>query len=1216
MVQLSDHIPFLEVRMHSASKGIRVLVFAGLLLVAALPLFAQTTTGRILGEVHDPTGAALVGATVTVTEPQRAISRSVTTDSTGAYAFPALPPGNYVIKVESKGFKTVSRPNVVLEVAKDADIDFTLQAGSINETVTVLEDVPLVDTTSAMLGGTLSNKEINDLPLNGRNYENLLQLRPGVIRYPGGGFSTTSANGLRAEDNAYLVDGLFNSEPFSGQSIINGAGIAGDSATILPVDSIQEFNLQQNPPAEYGWKPGAIVNVALKSGTNHLHGTAYAFGRDTPLDARNYFNPVGQTKNPRNLEQFGGTVGGPIVHDKVFFFGGYEGQRYTVGNTGALLTPSTVSMPTVPAGKDGNCAYTGVGDCANSIPDAIANVHAAFVQNVIPNDVSAASLKIAGCNFTPPSAVQCDGTGFPLNPSTDPANLLINFGLPNSVSSDNAVAKVDFHLNEHNTFGSMYFFGNNSGTVSDASQLQTKWLTQIHTRAQVFGQNWIYVPSARWVNEARFGYNRLYQPTFTNDHGTNIASLYGLNTGVTNPLYGGLPRINVFPFYIFPQELGGFNWPKVQGPDTRFQLIDHLSYTAGRHSVKFGGELHRDAFSGGAYGGARGRIKFIGGAAYPSGNSSGIEDFFAGAPTNGTLLIGDPTRHIHNWGFAGFVQDDYRITASLTLNFGLRYELNTVIKEDHNLLGNFDPAKGLIQVGVNGVNGPYKPDRKNFAPRLGFAWDIGGKGRTVFRGGGGISYETLNWESFLALNNSLGLATVPTGAQIDSSGKTSGGNIATGVVFFPGSTLNWFGTVFPGGNTIDCDPVTGGPCTVMGVDRNLKTPYVGTWTLSVQHSFTPNLVLEVAYVGNHGSRLAGIHDINQPTTGAGWTTAAIQACVTGPPPFSNCVGGTDPVAEQNARPFNSTFPYLAQIYQMGNIYRSNYNALQTTLTSRNFHGLTMVAGYTYAHALDQVGANWDFGAGSGIPTDSSNTNREYASSDFDMRHRFTLSLTYLLPGKDGFGQLFKGWQLNSILSLYGAQPFGVMDASTDVSGTGELISDRWDFFGNTKDFKSTPVGIPFFPGSGDPANPSNAACGAAASRLDNGAAVPRASYALAAFGCYAVGNSVLIPPPLGSFGTMGRNIFRDTGFKNVDLSVAKNFNWADRFGAQFRVEFFNIFNHPNFANPFGGQNGWAHNDPSTGSFGCSCATPDVAASNPVIGSGGSRAVQLGLKLTF
>ncbi len=1174
-------------------RPLRVLAVIVCLLVGCLPALAQSTAGRILGTVRDQSGAAIVGAKVVLTDVARGTTRALTTDEAGTYVAPDLTASTYSVHVEATGFKTVERAGITLEVGKDAVIDVSLPPGEATEKVVVMEDVPLLDITSSTLGGTLSNKEINDLPLNGRNYENLLQLRPGVMRYPGGGFSTTSTNGLRAEDNAYLVDGLFNSEPFSGQSIINGAGIAGDSATILPVDAIQEFNVEENPRAEYGWKPGAIVNVGLKSGTNSVHGTAYAFGRDTPFDARNYFNPSAQTKNPRNLEQFGGTLGGAIIKDKFFYFGAYEGQRYTVGNTGILQTWSTIPLttPSVSAGGP-NCTFTGTGDCANSIPDAIADVHAAFLAGAIPNDVSAASLKIAGCTFAASSgAVSCDGSGFPLNNTT---SQFINFGLPNTVSSDNGVGKVDYHVNDRNVLSSMYFFGNNSGTVSDASQLQTKWLTQIHTRAQVFGENWTFTPNARWANEARFGYNRLYQPTFTNDHNTNPATVYGLNTGVTNPLYGGLPRISVFPFYIFPQELGGFNWPKVQGPDVRYQFVDHVSYTVGRHAIKFGAEIHHDGFNGAGYGGARGRIKFGTGA--PNDFfAQGIEDFFAGIPSNGTLLVGDPTRHIHNWGYAEFLQDDFRVTPRLTLNFGLRYELNTVIKEEHNLLGNFDPSKGLIQVGRAGVSGPYNPDRKNFAPRAGFAWDVTGNGRTVLRGGGGISYETLNWESFLALNNSLGLATIPTGAQIQGS-TTSGGNIATGLVFFPGGTLDWNGTVFPS-QTVNCDPAVGGPCTIMGVDRNLKTPYVSTWTLNVQHSFTPNLVLEVAYVGNHGSRLVGIRDINQVDP----NSPAEIAC-------GHC--------EQNGRPLNSQFPYLAQVYQMGNIYRSNYNGLQSTVTSRNFHGLTMVAGYTYSHALDQVGANWDFGAGSGLPTDSTHPNREYASSDFDMRHRFTLSLNYLLPGRAGFAQMLKGWQVNSIVSLYGAQPFGVMDAGTDSSLTGEA-NDRWNFYGNPKDFTSTPVGIPFFAGTTDPTNPtSNATCNAQALALDGGVASGPTSTALSNFGCYANGKSFMIPPTPGTFGTMGRNIFRDTGFKNVDLSIAKNFKWGERFGAQFRAEFFNVLNHPNFANPFGGQNGWAHNDPSTGSFGCACATPDVAASNPVIGSGGSRAVQLGLKLLF
>src|SRR5580658_5084978 len=286
----------------------RLLLATLTLLVFSLPALAQSTAVRILGTVTDRSGAAVSGATVVISDVQRGTSRRLTTDDSGGYVAPELLPGEYKIRVEGKGFKTSERPNVVVEVASDVRADFALQPGQVSETVVVSDEVPLVNTTSSTLGGTLSNQEINDLPLNGRNYENLLQLRPGVMRYPGGGFSTTSANGLRAEDNAYFVEGLFNSEPYSGQAIINGSGIAGDSATILPIDAIQEFNLQQNPPAEYGWKPGAVVNVGLKSGTNKVHGTAFGFGRDGDhLDARNYFNDDPNPKLTRTLEQFGGS---------------------------------------------------------------------------------------------------------------------------------------------------------------------------------------------------------------------------------------------------------------------------------------------------------------------------------------------------------------------------------------------------------------------------------------------------------------------------------------------------------------------------------------------------------------------------------------------------------------------------------------------------------------------------------------------------------------------------------------------------------------------------------------------------------------------------------------------------------------------------------------------------------------------------------------------
>ena len=853
--------------MHPTSNRIGILGLVSLALALSLPLTAQTTTGRILGSVTDSTGAAVAGASVLVTDTQRGATRTAATNTSGEFAVPELQPGIYKVRAEAKGFKTVERPNIVVEVAVDLRVDITLPTGQVSETVVVTDEVPLVDSLSSTLGGTLSNAEINDLPLNGRNYENLLQLRPGVVRYPGGGFSTTSTNGLRAEDNAYFIEGLFNSEPYSGQAIINGAGIAGDSATILPIDSIQEFNVEELPPAEFGWKPGAVVNVGLKSGTNGIHGTAFAFGRDGDVfDARNFFNTVPSPKLQRTLEQYGGSMGGPIVKDKAFFFGAYEGQIYDVGNSyGGVTSPSMVSMPT-----DGSCVFLMTGDCNDSIPDVIADLQAGGVT------VSPASLNISGCTLTGGS-ITCNGTGFPANNNP---NINIQNGFPNDVTVYNAIGKVDFTLNRNQHISGMYFFGNNTGTVEDFSELQSRWRSDIHTRAQVVGGSWIWTPSSRWVNEARAGYNRLYQPTLPGDLSTPGSS-YGLDTGVSGPFTGGLPRIGFGGYFT---TLGGFKWPKFQGPDSITQFVDHVSYVAGKHSVKFGAELHYNNVTNAAYGNARGSINFLGGvlsAGPPPDNappaSSPLEDFFAGLPFKSTLEVGDPTLHLHNWAYSGFIQDDWRATKNLTLNLGLRYEFSTILQEEHNLLGNFDPNFGLVQVktGSNQIPSLYNPDHKNFAPRFGFAWDISGKGTTVIRGGAGLVYETVNWQSFIAFNNAFGPGSVPTGGLYSGSPIDSGGTIETGNVttknflnFGPGTT--WDNTqVF--NTTLDCTPPNA--CPIMSVDRNLTTPHVWNWTLSVQHAFTPNLTLELAYVGNHGGNLTGIRDINQPPVGSGWLGA-------------------------------------------------------------------------------------------------------------------------------------------------------------------------------------------------------------------------------------------------------------------------------------------------------------------------------------------------------
>jgi hypothetical protein len=387
------------------------------------------------------------------------------------------------------------------------------------------------------------------------------------------------------------------------------------------------------------------------------------------------------------------------------------------------------------------------------------------------------------------------------------------------------------------------------------------------------------------------------------------------------------------------------------------------------------------------------------------------------------------------------------------------------------------------------------------------------------------------------------------------------------------------------------------------VDPNLKTPYVLNYSLGVTHAFGNNLSLEVGYVGNRGQRLTGFSDINQQAPSA---------------------------SGNGARPFAAQFPYFSFINMMTNDTHSNYNSMQATLTKRMSHGLSFIAGYTYAHGLDNGSLN-RFGL---ISQNANNPGGDYGNSDFDVRNRFTFTTTYNIPGIKGFGQVLEGWEVNGIVTLQSSQPWLVNDYGNNFSGTGDS-NDRWDFFGNPGDFKGTQVSIPYcsgFTDVGGAINSSAASCTqtsgvysittAAANSstlIANCAAKAPDASTLAVGGCFATGNSVMTPPTAGTFGTMGRNIFRDSGFKDLDLSLFKNFTFKERFTAQFRLEVFNVLNHPIVENPYGASNGSSggNNDPSQPSlFGSSLGTPDVIAGNPVVGSGSARDVQVGLKLTF
>jgi len=1250
---------------------------AGLLLVS-LSSFAQGNAGRILGGVTDQTGGAIAGATVTVTDVQRGVSRALTTDDSGAFNAPNLTPGTYKVRAEFKGFKAVERDNVLLETGGEVRVDLTLQPGEQTQTITVTEALPLVETTNAELGGTLQSDIVNNLPLNGRNFSNLLQLRPGVTIYPGGSGWTQSTNGMRAHDNVYMVDGINGDDPWMAQAVWDAVMASGDSGTLISVDAIDEFKTEENPRAEFGWKPGAVVNVGIKSGTNAMHGTAYAYGRDGAWDARNYFNPAPLPVASVELEQFGATLGGPIKKDKLFYFLTFEDQRYAVGSLQSIST--AITAPGIINAK--------AGAAANS--NLIAACQSALAKGAVgsgaPGALTALSVQLAGLSNTCVPLANYPGL-FPVNAGTNSTGSGVQFvpnGLNNTNRIDSGLGKVNYHINDKNSITGLYYISPGSGILNDSpAQSNAVWETNQYARSMAFAGNWTFTPNSQWVNEVRVGYSHYYQVFNPQDATQDPANysfqgnIYHYYTGQTNPLYFGFPSITVSGL----SAALGASWPKIVGPDGVLQVTDHISYLRGKHSFKFGGEVLENQSTSDVTANAKGPIRF-----------DSLPDYFSGAPdgpagtgTKGTatILTGNLLRHFTYGGYALFVQDDWRVKPRLTVNIGLRYEINTVPKERNNLQGNFDPNSptGVVQVGF-GSTSVYNGDHNNFGPRLGFAYDVFGTGRTVLRAGGGILYEQLSLDVFNGIGNSFGLRTAPTGATLVSCTVTTNPCPAGNTVVQPGQgTIAVINTAFAGtpiitGNTPGTIPfqwannsptnpvfsfqafcgdgrtaVPTGPlagfkpqqCNVMGVDPNLRSPYVSDFSLDLQQALTHAVSLDIGYVGNHGTKLISALDINQPSCAAalvnpgatpcaagvvapGWTPAAVTSCLAN---AANCAPNT--TNETLSRPFVTKYPYFRYVDEFGNNDTSNYNSLQAVLTMRNYHGLSLTGGYTFSKALADA-SDQGTGGGNYIPINSYGSLRSqlYTYTNFDIRHRGTISGTYNIPGRKGFGQVLEGWSVNAVAIIQSGLPWGVSDASTDFAGNSEFSGNsaaneggQWNFYGNPNDWEAihnfssvTPgptgtPGVPYFPGT------SNATCLAQAQK--NGAL---AVQSLTDFGCYQLGSGFMIPPAFGQYGTMNRNMFRDKGFRNLDFSFTKAFKFKERLSAQFRAEFFNVLNHPEFVNPAGGPGGGgATLDPSiAGSSGNGLGfvtnTPDQASSNPVLGSGGSRAIQLGLKLIF
>src|SRR5579871_5279392 len=580
-----------------AQNALGLLVMVTAVFMLSSPSLAQDVQGSIRGAVLDQSGGAISGATVTVTDVARGVTRTLTADDAGQYLAIGLTPGTYSVRAEAKGFKTADHSGLLLQVSESIRVDLVLQPGEQAQTITVSGEVPAIDTTDATLGGAVSNNDINSLPLNGRNFQRLLELRPGVVYISQGSRSgSSSTNGRRTGGDLLLVEGIPQIDQAFGGSSINAAYTSSgeDAASILPIDAIQEFATMQSPKAEYGFKDGSVVSVGVKSGTNNLHGTAYAYGRDAA--ATDAANPFTSQTTPATLEQFGGTVGGRVIKDKIFFFAGFEGLRAVVGSTVVDTIPVDVSL----ANMGGNGA---AGNTANSMVDACKAAVKAGLLNAL-------SARLAGLNTTTCAVTPASSTFeniFPFTQTTTTAN---NFapGTASTTPLNNGMIKGDWNISSHHHLDGMYF-------VSKATQvngsMEPIWDGDIVLDTQTYDANWTWTPNSTLVNDFRFGYAYLHDSTLFGDANLLPSNAwpngYGLPTGVTNPVFGGLPTIAITGGFT---SLGNGSRAGVRGPDGTLDFKDSVSYLRGSHAFKAGFDYADVILDENRYSQAQGSITF------------------------------------------------------------------------------------------------------------------------------------------------------------------------------------------------------------------------------------------------------------------------------------------------------------------------------------------------------------------------------------------------------------------------------------------------------------------------------------------------------------------------------------------------------------------------------------------------------------------------------
>lgn len=1061
----------------------RPLVFSLLLaLLSAFPpvAWAQQETATITGEVRDASGAVVPKAQVTITNVETNFIVKGETNDQGIYKVPSLKPGNYTVTVQVAGFKKALRSGITLQVNQVAPVDFSLQVGDLATVVEIVGGVTLLETETSARGSVIDQKKIVDLPLNGRDYNQLALLSPGVLpgtpRLASVNFKgVLNVNGNRTFNNVFLLDGVDNisySNSFRGENV----------QLVQPsIDALQEFKIQTNAySAEFGRSSGAVVNATIKSGTNSIRGTVYEFLRNDVLDANNFFsNALSAPKPVRKRNQFGAAVGGPLVKNHTFWFGDYEGLREREGVPRVRLVPTA-------AEKAGLFSTAVVDPFATGRPEFSKN---AAGQWVIPSSrwdpVGAAIVKLI------PDPNVAGTTIFASTPVTrtrqDQFDVRIDHQIAHNITLFGRYSFVDT-----NTFRPAPLPGLAEGSFNDAFGSNLN-----RSQGLALGLTWTFSPT--FVGDFRFGFARGNYFTFPPNFGVDGSAAIGLKNVPNDPaIVGGFPKVNIQGFDAVGRHT---STPQFQTPRS-WNPRATLSWNRGQHFIKFGTEFLHVQTKINDLNATIGRMNFEN-----RFTNRAVGDLLLGLPSQLALTSFTVMDQGQDMQFY-FIQDDYKITPKLTLNYGLRYEYATPPREKNNRFVNWDPIAGKDIFAKDGSifdRALIYPDRNNFAPRFGFAYSA--TDRMVVRGAYGIFYNHTvrqGREGLLGFNPPF---------LVDNLLTTPGtSNVATAAVF---RLVNGY----PPGLL---DPATLNQTTVgrRAQDAHQRTAYIQQFNFGIQYELMKNLLLDVAYVGNKGTKLNGFRNLNQ------------RAVITG-------ANGSQTAG---ARPY----PLVGDIQWMENRVGSTYNSLQTRLEKRFSGGLTGLVSYTWGKALtgspDHISTS---GGGAGFdtgtfrePQDGNNTAADRGLAEFDVKHRFVASYIWELPF--GRGRHFgNDWNKAVDLVLGGWQITGIHAAQTGLGLTATLGGSSVLNIGGERRARPNLIGNPVLP--------------------DSQRTLQR-WFNIDAF-------QPAFTPSQQAFGNAGVGIMRGPGYVNFDFTLAKNFNLTERRYFQFRTELFNAFNRANFGPP-------------------------------------------------